>query len=159
VTERDRQFLEVYRAARVEDQRRYYERSTSRYEAAHRQLLLASSAIFGVSAAVSLLAGSDVRGRVVWAILAAVLPAVTTAISAYDGLYAFQRVGKLYRDATRNLRRVESPELRDVDDERAALARYVAVVEGIFANERAQWGQLASEPRGRGDDASSGDAG
>jgi hypothetical protein len=139
------QFVEVYRQARVEDQRGYYERSASKFQAAHRQLLLTSAVVFGMSAAVGLIAGLDVPGKLVWAILAAILPAVTTVLSAYGGLYAFERIAKLYRDAARNLRRAETPNLSGAVDQRAAVAQYVAEVEQVFTNERGQWGQLAVE--------------
>jgi hypothetical protein len=54
----------------------------------------------------------------VWAVLAAVLPALTTALAAFAGLYAFERIGKLYGDAAKNLRRVEAPRFSDATDER-----------------------------------------
>ena len=98
-----------------------------------------------MSAAVGFIAGLDVTGKLVWAILAAILPAVTTVLSAYEGLYAFERIAKLYRDAARNLRRVEAPDLSRAVDEAAAVARYVDEVERVFTNERGQWGQLAVE--------------
>jgi len=133
--------VEVYRRARVDDQRVFYERRAETFENAHQQLLLASAVVFGVSATVGLLAGLDVPGKVVFAIVAAVLPAVTTVLTAYEGLFAFQRVAKLYRDAARNLRRLDPPTPGDA----AAIARYVAEVERVFTNERGQWGQLALE--------------
>jgi SMODS and SLOG-associating 2TM effector domain 1 len=145
VSNRAQQFVEVYRQARVEDQRNYYLRSAREYEAAHRQLLFTSSLVFGVSSAVGLIAGLDVPGKLIWAILAAVLPAITTVLTAYDGLYAFERIAKLYNDAVRNLRLVEAPTLSDPSEERAAVAAYVAQVEEIFKRERGQWGQLATE--------------
>ena len=142
---RAQQFLELYREARVEDQRKYYLRTAQEFEAAHRQLLLTSSLVFGVSAAIALVAGLDVPGKLVWAILAAVLPAITTALAAYEGLYAFIRVSKLYTDAARNLRLVEAPNLSESADEQVAVAAYVAQIEEIFKRERGQWGQLAAE--------------
>jgi hypothetical protein len=145
VRAREAEFVEVYRQARVENQREYYERSARRFEGAHRQLLLASAIVFGLSAAVSLIAGFDLPGKLVWAILAAILPAITTALSAYGGLYAFERIAKLYRDAARNLRLVSTPELDETDDEQAVLAKYVSDVEQILGKERGQWGQLALE--------------
>jgi hypothetical protein len=144
VNERDREFVELYRRARVEDQRAYYDRTAGRFEGAHRQLLLASAVLFGVSGSVALIAGIDVPGKVVWAIFAAVLPAATTAIAAYEGLFAFERVAKLYRDAARNLRRVTPPIVGDTSAD-AAVSAYVAEVERIFERERGQWGQLATE--------------
>jgi SMODS and SLOG-associating 2TM effector domain 1 len=145
VSSRAQQFVEVYRQARIEDQRSFYERRANSFQTAQRQLLLTSAIVFGVSAALGLIAGLDVPGKLVWAILAAILPAVTTVLSAYEGLYAFERIAKLYRDAARNLRRVETPNLSDAADDCAAVAQYVAEVEQIFTNERGQWGQLAVE--------------
>jgi hypothetical protein len=151
VSSREEQFLEVYRRARAEDQRGYYERQAARAEAAHRQLLAISAVVFGVSGAVAVLSGVHVPGKIYWAVLAAVLPAVTTAIAAYEGLMAFERVAKLFRDAARNLRRVRPPILPDGDAAQAAVAAYVAEVEQIFDRERGQWGQLAQEPAAAAD--------
>jgi hypothetical protein len=145
MTGRARQFVDVYRAARVEDQRNYYLRRANEFEAAQQQLLLVSSLVFGISGAVGLIAGLDVPGKLLWAILAAILPAITTALAAYQGLYAFDRIAKLYGDAARNLRLVSAPRLSDSADESAAVAAYVSQVEAIFRRERGQWGQLVAE--------------
>jgi hypothetical protein len=145
VSDRAQQFIEVYRVARIKDQGDYYARSAGRFQTAYRQLLLTSAVVFGLSAAIGLIAGLDIPGKLVWAILAAVLPAVTTVLSAYEGLYAFERIAKLYRDAARNLRRVEPPRLSDAVDEQVVIAQYVDEVEQVFTNERGQWGQLAVE--------------
>jgi uncharacterized membrane protein len=146
VTSRERQFVELYRQARVENQRGYYERTAARFEAAYQQLLLLSAVLFGISGAIALLAGIDVPGKLVWAIFAAIVPAITTAIAAYQGLFAFERIAKLYRDAARNLRRLPPPIVGDTTSAQAAIAAYVADVERVFERERGQWGQLASEP-------------
>ena len=148
MSSREQEFLEVYKRARVDDQRSYYERSAAQSEAAHRQLLLTSAVLFGVSGAVAVLSGTDVAGKLVWAILAAILPAITTALSAYDGLYAFERITKIYRDAARNLRRVQVPpsQGRDAHEE---ISGYVNRIEQILAQERGQWGQLAEEARSK----------
>ena len=145
MSDRVEQFVEVYRQARVENQRLYYEDRGKTFQAAHRQLLLTSSVVFGISAATGLIAGLDVPGKLVWAILAAILPAITTVLSAYEGLYAFERIAKLYRDAARSLRRAEAPNLAGAVDEGAAVVQYVAEVERVFTNERGQWGQLSVE--------------
>ena len=142
MTARAEQFLEVYRSARVEDQRAYYEQSAKRFESARRRILLLSSIVFGATATVGLIAGLDVRGKVVWAALAAILPAITTALAAYDSLYGFERIAKLNRDAARNLRRIEAPTVGQADGSQAAVAAYVASVEQVFERERGQWGQL-----------------
>jgi hypothetical protein len=146
MSSRPEQFLEVYRVARVENQREYYERGAANAEAAHRQLLLITAIIFGVSGAVAVLAGLGIPGRRGWAVLAAILPALTTALSAYNGLYSFGRVRKLFRDAAHNLRRAQPPRARG-SDAQTAVARYVSSVEQILASERGQWGQLELEAR------------
>src|SRR5262249_17012485 len=76
VSAREQQFLEVYRKERADDQRNYYEKQAGRAQAAHRQLLAISAVVFGVSGAVAVLSGVDVQGKLVWAILAAILPAL-----------------------------------------------------------------------------------
>jgi hypothetical protein len=146
VSSRQEQFLGVYRIVRVENQREYYERAAANAEAAHRQLLLITAIVFGVSGAVAVLAGLDIPGRRAWAVLAAILPALTTALSAYNGLYSFERVRKLFRDAARNLRRTQPPRAAE-SDAQEAVCRYVANVEQILASERGQWGQLDLERR------------
>jgi hypothetical protein len=150
MSSRQEQFLEVYRSARVEDQRGYHEDTVARAEAAHRQLLLITAVVFGVSAAVAILAGLDISGKLVWAVLAAVLPATTTVLTAYSGLYAFERVAKLSRDAARNLRRVQPP--RTARGEQSTVSDYVLDVERILEKERGQWGQLAVEPHAKPDE-------
>jgi hypothetical protein len=145
MSSREEQFLEVYRLARVEDQRGYHEHAAARGEAAYRHLLLITAIVFGVSGAVALLAGLDISGKLVWAVLAAVLPATTTVLSAYNGVYAFERVAKLSRDAARNLRdRVQPPRVAH-GEAQSAVSRYVLDFERILEKERGRWGQLAMQ--------------
>jgi hypothetical protein len=155
MSSRQEQFLELYRLARVEDQREYYERTAANAEAAHRQLLLITAIVFGVSGAVAVLAGLDISGKLAFAVLAAVLPALTTVLSAYNGLYSFERVNKLSRDAARNLRRVQLPRIGEADPQ-AAVSWYVANIEQILENERGQWGQLGLELRAKQDEGGAG---
>jgi hypothetical protein len=143
VTTRTEEFLAVYRAARVEDQRGYYECRAGEFGTAHRQLLLLSAILFGVSAFVGFLAGLDFSGNFGFALAAAIIPPLTTALAAYEGLYAFERNAKRYRDAARNLNLVRPPSRTAATDE--SVAAYVARIEAIFAHERGQWGQLAAE--------------
>lgn len=75
--------------------------------------------------------------------LAAVFPALSTALVAYDGLIAFDRLAKLYGDVVSSVSHVDKPpkdnlQASDVTD-------YVATVEGIFLREQGQWGQLTQD--------------
>jgi hypothetical protein len=89
----------------------------------------------------------SVSGQEVFAILAAILPAFSTALAAYAALYAFDRHTKLYTDAARSLRRMEAPDLKRATTSEASelIALYVDQVEQVFRTEQGQWGQLASE--------------
>ena len=94
----------------------------------------------------------DLSGKLVWAILAAVLHHHRLYFHSYEGLFAFERIAKLYRDAARNLRRVQPPLLGDEASAMKAVGLYVANVEGILERERGQWGQLAVERHGPTED-------
>jgi hypothetical protein len=148
VSSRPAEVLDLYSTARLEDQRRYYERRRSEFERAHGELLILSAALLGATSTVSGLAGVDIRGKLVWAILAAILPALSTALAAYGGLFAFERHAKLYGDAVHNLGLIDAPELSGLTDERRAeeaVRAYVEQIEKVFETEQAQWGQLAAE--------------
>jgi hypothetical protein len=94
---------------------------------------------------------ADVGGlKTLWAVLAVVFPALFTALSAYNGLYAFERQAKLYHDAANALlrARADAPDLKPGitgADYRQALSAYVNKVESILRREQGQWGQLTSE--------------
>ena len=82
--------------------------------------------------------------------LAVIFPGLSTALSAYDGLYAFERQAKLYRDAANAVHRAraDAPDLKQgltETDYRRALSAYVYEVESIFRQEQGQWGQLINE--------------
>ena len=145
---RPAEVLDLYSAARLDDQRRYYEKRRSEFERAHGELLILSAVLLGATSTVSGLAGVDIGGKLVWAILAAVLPALSTALAAYGGLFGFERHAKLYGDAVHNLGLIDAPELSGPMDERKAeeaVRTYVEQVEKVFETEQAQWGQLAAE--------------
>ena len=142
------QFLDVYRKARLQDQLGYYDNRRKKYERAHGELLVASAILLGITSTASALAGTQIHGRLAWAVAAAILPTLSTALAAYGGLFAFERNAKLYRDALRNLTMIDEPNLSRIVDEReaaTALAMYVEQVENVFRSEQAQWGQLTAE--------------
>ena len=124
MSSRAEQVLQVYRAARLDDQLRYYEKRRAEYERAHGELLIASAVLLGLTSTASALAGIDIGGKIVWAILAAILPALSTALAAYGGLFAFDRQAKLV-----HRRRAESAaarRARALTDARRAAGRHRA---------------------------------
>ena len=147
MSSRANQVLDLYRSARLEDQLRYYQNRRTQFERAHGQLLIASAVLLGATSTVSALAGAEIEGKLVWAVMAAILPILSTALVAYGALFAFDRHAKLYADAARNLGLLEEPDLSHAGDEQAqeTVTNYVEQVEKVFRDEQAQWGQLASE--------------
>ncbi|MGZ4314452.1 MAG: SLATT domain-containing protein [Gaiellaceae bacterium] len=145
MSSRAAQVLAVYRAARVEDQIGFYKKRRGQFERAHGQLLIASAVLLGVTSTVSALAGASIEGKLVWAALATILPAISTALVAYGALFAFDRHAKLYADAVRNLGLLEEPDLSHATDADEAVRTYVEEVEKVLRDEQSQWGQLASE--------------
>lgn len=143
--EHPQQVLDLYRTYRVEEQiNDFYTPRSDEYRSAYRQSLATKRVLLGLGAIAGVLASTNVGGqRVLWSVLAAVFPALSTALLAYDGLISFERLTKLYGDVVRSVIRVDeppkdNPQASDVTD-------YVATVEGIFLREQGQWGQLTQD--------------
>jgi hypothetical protein len=151
MTERDQQFLALYRKHRFEDQRAFYDSRRREFETARDQVLWLTAVFMVLTAAVAALASANVGGlKSLWAVLAVAFPALSTALSAYNALYAFERQAKIYRDAANALlrARADSPDLKPPMDDAAfqeALRAHVEQVEQILRSEQAQWGQLIGE--------------
>jgi len=151
MTERDKQFLELYREHRFEHQRDFYESRRTELESARDESIWLTSVLMIFTAAASALAaGATGDLKMLWSILAIAFPALATALSAYDGLYAFERQAKLYGDAANALlrARADGPDLKPPMEDRPfheALSAHVEQVEQILRGEQAQWGQLIGE--------------
>jgi SMODS and SLOG-associating 2TM effector domain 1 len=148
MSERSRQALTLYRAARVEDQADYYRRASAEYNRAGAQSVALSAVLLSLTTLAGTLAGLEISGKIGWAIAAAVIPAASTALAAYDAIFGFDRVAKLYADAMSSLRLVEEPDLAGIADEAEAaaeVAAHASAVEAVFLKEQAQWGQLTAE--------------
>ena len=151
MTARDQQFLALYKSRRFQDQRDFYDSRRREFDAARDQVLWLTSVFMVLTAAVAALASANVGGlKPVWSILAVAFPALSTALSAYNAFYAFERQAKIYGDAANALlrARADSPDLKPPMDDLAfqqALIAHVQQVEQILGNEQAQWGQLIGE--------------
>lgn len=148
MTDRSAQVLALYQVHRVEDQLRFYRSRRELFDRATGQAAVVSAVLLGLSAAVSALAGASTGNPQLWTALAAILPALATAMASYGALYAFDQQSKLYEDAVRALvaTQREAPDLTRIPEgERAAaVAGYVEKVESVFRKEQSQWGQLTS---------------
>ena len=151
MTEGDQQFLALYRKHRFEDQRAFYDSRRREFETARDQVLWLTAVFMVLTAAVAALASANVGGlKSLWAVLAVAFPALSTALAAYNALYAFERQAKIYGDAANALlrARADSPDLKPAMDDAAfqeALRAHVKQIEQILRTEQAQWGQLIGE--------------
>jgi hypothetical protein len=151
MTERAKQYLALYRECRLEDQRRFYEGRQSEFDAAREEVIWLTAVLLVLTAGAAALAAANIgKLQALWSILAVVFPALSTALAAYDGLYAFERQAKLYGDAANALlrARADSPDLKPPMDDAAfaaAVGAHVQQIEQILSGEQAQWGQLIGE--------------
>ena len=146
----DRQvLLEVYARSRHDEQLHYYKNRARTYERALAQLGLCSAVVLVAGSTAAALAGKGVAHGQTWAVLAAVLPALATVLSAFGALFAFEQQAKLYGDAAKALQRLkrDMPDLARAEDPDEALRSYVERVELVFRGEQAQWGQFVSEQK------------
>jgi hypothetical protein len=146
--ERSSQALALYRAARVKDQLDFYAKRSSEYDRAAAQSVAVAAVLLSLTTLTGALAGLDISGKMGWAIAATVIPAISAALAAYDALFGFERVSKLYRDAIQSLHRIKEPDLSGLEDEATAaaeVAAYASAVEAVLRKEQAQWGQLTAE--------------
>jgi SMODS and SLOG-associating 2TM effector domain 1 len=158
VNPRTDQLLGFYREHRINDQLGFYTRRRALYDRAANQALALSAILLGFTTAVAALTGAHIGAAWLWAILATVLPAASTALTSYSSLYAFEQQSKIYGDAARAGRAaarpvadrpvadrpVADPDLasRSVEEDAVELVRRV---EAVFRQEQAQWGQLTSQ--------------
>jgi hypothetical protein len=139
--------LELYRRCRVADQLGFYDKRGSEFGTAVSQLGIASAVVLALGATSAALAGAAVAGAEVWAVLAAVFPAIAAAVAGFGSLYAFEQQTKIYADAAKVLRRIDRspPDLGAAEDPAAALRAFVLASEDVFRREQGQWGQLVSD--------------
>jgi hypothetical protein len=147
VTADDAQLLALYRRCRVADQLKYYGERGSEFDAAVSQLGILSAIVLALGSTAAALAGAAVDGTPVWAVLAAVFPAIATALAAFGSLYAYEQQAKIYADAAKALRRLDRtpPDLAAAQDPAAAVSEFITVAEDVLRREQGQWGQLVSE--------------
>ncbi|MBV9391443.1 MAG: SLATT domain-containing protein [Verrucomicrobia bacterium] len=151
MAERVYQYLALYRKHRFEHQRSFYESRQKEFEAAHDEVIWLTAGFMILTAGAAAFASADVWGlHTLWLILSVAFPAFSTALSAYNGLYAFERQAKVYGDAANALlrARADSPELKPPMEDAAfadAVGAHVLQIERILSDEQAQWGQLIGE--------------
>lgn len=143
------QFLHLYERYRYHDQVQFYKSRQKEFSQAQNQALTISIGLIFLAALAGALEAIPLSWlRLLCLLLAAICPVLSTALTAYNTLYAFEQQAKLYRDALYNLQkvRVHLPILHQglhEADFAQQLHTYVHEVEKILQVERGQWGQLA----------------
>jgi len=150
MTDRDQQFLALYQQFRFNEQQQFYQSRVTEFQMAHGQDITLSAVLMFFASTAAALAAVESEWASLWVLLAIVFPILSTAVSAYNELYAFERLAKLYQDAANALlyARADAPDLQqglpDAQHHRL-LSAYVEQVESIFRREQSQWGQLRNE--------------
>lgn len=148
MSDRVEELRRFYGEHRVEDQLRFYTARRSLFDRAMDQATALAAVLGGAATVVAVLAGTGTGPTRWWTVLATVLPAAVTAVTAYSTLYAFEQQSKIYGDAARAVRaarrHVPDPGAPARSAEQDA-AEWVARVEAVFRQEQAQWGQLTSQ--------------
>jgi conflict system pore-forming effector with SLATT domain len=155
MNQRNEEFMKLYQKYRYDDQIKFYKDRSQEFKEANEQLLNATGVIMIITAGVSAATALQIPPfwKTVLAILAVGLPALSTALAAYNELFAFERQSKLYQDAENALLAAlaESPDVKkqglSESEYDIAVGVYVNVVEGVFRKEQGQWGQLQSQAK------------
>lgn len=141
--ERAVQFAELYKEARVDDQLGFYNGRRVENEKAHDQAIRVKWTLSTLAAIAGAVGAALPEARTALAIAAAFLAAAATAMTAYQSLYAFPRLAKLYRDAELSLSALAAArEAMGSGLSHEQARALVERIEKVFTQENGQWGQL-----------------
>lgn len=151
MTERSAQFAALYAEDRIADQLGFYRRRRIEAERARDQAIHAKWALATLAAIAGSVGAAVPDWRTGLAIAAAFLAAGATALTAYQSLYAFPRLAKLYHDAEMSLSALSEAGKELSSDLTPAQARAVIDrIEKVILQENGQWGQLVQRDHGDG---------
>lgn len=142
MTERKAEFVALYTQDRLLDQLNFYRKRRVEAESARDQAIGAKAVLLGLSAVAGVVGAAYPATRSAMAIAAAFLAALATALAAYQSLYAYPKLAKLYKDAETSLTALRALGL-NAESEASELRARVESVETVFTQENGQWGQLA----------------
>jgi hypothetical protein len=139
--ERARQFASLYAEDRITHQLDYYQRRRVRAERARDQAVGAKWTLATLAAMAGAVGAAVPDWRTGLAIAAAFLAGAATAVTAYQSLYAFPRLAKIYQDAERSVSALSAAGFSaDLPPEQ--IQALVGQIEVVFRQENGQWGQL-----------------
>jgi hypothetical protein len=140
---RTEEFVKLYEQDRFQDQLTFYRDRQADAEKARDQAIHAKW-VFSTLAAIAGSVGAAVPSwRTDLAIAAAFLAAAATSLAAYQSLYAFPRLAKLYQDAQHSLTALTAARTGFGEGlSPAEVHALVQRIEKVFVQENGQWGQL-----------------
>jgi SMODS and SLOG-associating 2TM effector domain 1 len=141
LSERAKQFAELYVEDRIGDQLRFYQNRRARAERARDQAVAAKWVLATLAAMAGSVGAAVPDWRTGLAIAAAFLAAAATAVTAYQSLYSFPRLAKIYQDAELSLSALSAAGF-SADLAPDQVVDLVGRIEAIFSQENGQWGQL-----------------
>ncbi|MDQ2812096.1 MAG: SLATT domain-containing protein [Actinomycetota bacterium] len=144
MTDRNAEFAALYTEDRLLDQLDFYRGRRAEAEEARDQAIGAKAVLLGLAAVAGVVGAAYPGIRPAMAMAAAFLAAFATALTAYQSLYGFPRLAKLYQDAEISLTALRAFGLGTELDASELRAR-VELIETVFTQENGQWGQLAKD--------------
>ena len=144
MTERNAEFAAFYTEDRLLDQLNFYHKRRVEAESARDQAIGAKAVLLGLSAVAGVVGAVYPATRPAMAVAAAFLAAFATALAAYQSLYGYPKLAKLYKDAETSLTALRALGLSAELDASELRAR-VELIETVFTQENGQWGQLAKD--------------
>jgi hypothetical protein len=141
---RNSEFAALYTEDRLLDQLNFYNKRRVEAERARDQAIGAKAVLLGLAAVAGVVGATYSATRPAMAITAAFLAAFATALTAYQSLYAYPRLAKLYKDAETSLTALRALGL-GAELEASELRARVELIETVFTQENGQWGQLAKD--------------
>ena len=141
---RHTEFAALYTEDRLLDQLNFYNKRRVEAERARDQAIGAKAVLLGLAAVAGVVGAAYSATRPAMAITAAFLAAFATALTAYQSLYAYPRLAKLYKDAETSLTALRALGL-GAELEASELRARVELIETVFTQENGQWGQLAKD--------------
>jgi hypothetical protein len=143
MTERAEEFAKLYQQDRFGKQLDWYRGRRTNAERARDQAIQAKWILATLAAIAGSVGAALPSWRTDLAIAAAFLAAAATGLTAYQTLYAFPRLAKLYRDAENSLVALNAAQAGFLSSLSPAEAQaLVKQIEKVFAQENGQWGQL-----------------
>jgi hypothetical protein len=148
MNDQESQGLNFYQAFRFDEQQRWYQMRADEYESAQRQAGLGSATFLVLSALAAALGVANVGGhRPLWAVGAAVMAAVSAAITSYAASFQYDTLAQSYERAADALGLI-APERPGLDSIDGDIGSYVDRVEAILLGEVDSWREDVGTSRG-----------